>query len=74
MRMQNGGKKMKTKKCCKKNCENEAEGFYVTTSSGLWLCKKHSYGKKEGDIKEVRDNFKMKYLWDMEINKEEVTK
>ena len=61
---------MKTKKCCYQNCPNEAVGYFVTSSSGLWLCEKHG-GKAihaKTKIEEIRDNPKFSHLHDMEIN------
>lgn len=57
---------MKTKVCCMNNCDKEADGYYTTSSSGLWLCEQHKRGDKKKDISEVRDNPECSHLHDME--------
>jgi hypothetical protein len=58
---------MKTKKCCRRDCNKEAVGYYIGSNFGVWYCDDHKYGKKTTDISEIRDNPERSYLWDMEI-------
>jgi hypothetical protein len=46
---------------------NEAEGYYVTSSWGLWLCSKCKCGRKTADITDIRNNPDKKHLHDMEV-------
>ena len=56
-----------TKRCCMRDCMNEAEGYYVTSSWGLWLCSKCKCGRKTADITDIRNNPDKKHLHDMEV-------
>jgi len=58
---------MKSIKCNYISCKNEAIGYFVGQSFGLWLCKEHKAGRKKTDIKDARDNKKYEHLHNIEI-------
>lgn len=58
-----------TIKCSYISCKKESLGYFISPSSGLYLCKDHKRGVLKDSIEKIKSNPKYLWMFDMQVNK-----